>query len=493
MKNHIKNRFLLPALIAGFSLMLAGQVTAQTFKTLHGFTAIGPTGNNSDGANPYASLVLSGNTLYGVAASGGANAAGTLFAVDASGSGFTNLHNFSAFSAPYYSGGTNSDGAYPATSLVLSGTTLYGITDLGGGSDDGTMFGINTDGTGFNVLYSFSGYANDQNLREGLILSGTTLYGTTPCSGVNWQGILFSANTDGTGFKTLHVFYDLALNQGSNPHSGLVLSSNIVYGESWGDYTGGGGIIYSASTDGSTFTVLRKFDAATDAYAQYTANSGGAEPSGGLVLSGNTLYGTAIYGGSATNGTVFSMNTDGSGFATLHNFSGASDGAFPTTSLTLSGTTLYGTTSEGGSSGNGTVFKINTDGTGFTTLYSFTATTLPEAGGYNNDGATPMGSLVLAGNTLYGTTSAGGTGGGGTVFSLSLQSASAAPPLTLIRSATNVILTWPTNYTGFTLQSTTNLSLAVWIINTPPPVVVNANNVVTNIISGNRKFYRLTQ
>jgi hypothetical protein len=70
----------------------------------------------------------------------------------------------------------------------------------------------------------------------------------------------------------------------------------------------------------------------------------------------------------------------------------------------------------------------------------------------------------------------------------------APPPLTLIRSGTNVTLTWPTNAAGFTLQSTTNLAAAAfWTTASPAPVVVNTNNAVTNTISGTRKFYRLSQ
>ena len=60
--------------------------------------------------------------------------------------------------------------------------------------------------------------------------------------------------------------------------------------------------------------------------------------------------------------------------------------------------------------------------------------------------------------------------------------------------ARTVILTWPTNATGFTLQSTTNLgSSAVWTANSPAPVIVNGQNMVTNPISGSRQFYRLAR
>jgi len=125
------------------------------------------------------------------------------------------------------------------------------------------------------------------------------------------------------------------------------------------------------------------------------------------------------------------------------------------------------------------VFAVNTDGTGFTTLHRFTG---------GSDGSSPLAGLILSGDIFYGTTSSGGSSGYGTVFSLSLGSVS-APQLTLIRSAAGVILTWPANATGFTLQSTTNLlSLAVWITVSPGPVVINGQHTVTNPISGTQQF-----
>ena len=120
----------------------------------------------------------------------------------------------------------------------------------------------------------------------------------------------------------------------------------------------------------------------------------------------------------------------------------------------------------------------------FTTLHTFTALSNGDYG-TNSDGGLPLG-LFLSGNTLYGTA--------GVVFSLSFR-----PQLTITRSGAYVIFTWPTNvagfdYTGYTLQSTTNLvSPAIWITNSPVPVVVDGKNTVTNSISGTNKFYRLIQ
>ncbi len=126
-----------------------------------------------------------------------------------------------------------------------------------------------------------------------------------------------------------------------------------------------------------TFSNLHSFAAAP--YPDFI-NSDGALPYAGLVISGNTLYGTADYGGSSGNGTVFRVNTDGTGFTNLHVFSALvsntnSDGARPYADLVLMGDTLYGAASVGGASGSGTVFTVKTNGAGFATLYNFTATT----------------------------------------------------------------------------------------------------------------------
>jgi len=66
------------------------------------------------------------------------------------------------------------------------------------------------------------------------------------------------------------------------------------------------------------------------------------------------------------------------------------------------------------------------------------------------------------------------------------------PQLKLTRQSSNVILTWPTNSSGFTLKSATNLvSPVAWTTASPAPVIVNGQNTVTNPAGGTRKYYRL--
>src|SRR5579859_3092259 len=225
-----------------------------------------------------------------------------------------------------YTNGTEPGG------FVLSGNTLYGAAAWGGGdSFSGTLFKVSTDGTGFTTLHSFSRifltaappYINSDGAIPGArLISGSTLYGTCGYGGSSGWGTVFAINVDGTGFKTLHSF---------------------AYGD-------------------------------------------GAIPNVPLVFSGNTLYGTTSDGGSGGQGTVFKLNTDGSGFTNLHIFSGGMDGGDPHAGLILSGNTLFGTAFRAGTTGNGTVFTLKIDGTGFTTLHSFTGI----------DGSSPEGGLILS-------------------------------------------------------------------------------------------------
>jgi uncharacterized repeat protein (TIGR03803 family) len=484
-------------LIAALSFVRVGQVSAQTFRTLHTFND-----NNNDGGYVYAGLTLSGNTMYGTARGGGSANSGTVFALNTDGTGFRTVYTFSQLSPEY--DGTNADGANPSSSpLALSGNTLYGATDNGGPLAGGTLYAVNTDGTGFTTIYDFSPNPSGYNAGAGpLIISGAGLFGTASIGGSSNNGMVYNINTDGTGLTSLHDFSDTVgdtngfpvNSDGLGPGTSLILSGNTLYGTMENGGSGGSGTVFAANIDGSDFRVLYTFSATPSSTPE--TNADGAAPSG-LVLSGNILYGTAEYGGTGGNGTVFALNTDGTGFTNLYSFTAStgnwelgtnSDGALPT-GLVLSGNTLYGTARLGGNGGNGTLFAIHTDGSGFTTLHSFGP---PTNGNSNHDGEYPTGGLVFSGNELFGTTSFGGSWGDGTTFSISL---SVTPPqLGIAAAGEDVVLSWPATFTGFTLQSTTNLgSTAVWTAVSPAQVIVNGQNTVTNPISGTQQFYRLSQ
>ena len=89
-KSGNNNLFFPFALIAVLGLTLAGHTMAQGVTNLHSFS------DGSDGINPYAGLILSGNTLYGMTYRGGSSDNGGVFAVKTNGTGFANLYNFTA-------------------------------------------------------------------------------------------------------------------------------------------------------------------------------------------------------------------------------------------------------------------------------------------------------------------------------------------------------------------------------------------------------------
>ena len=129
---------------------------------------------------------------------------------------------------------------------------------------------------------------------------------------------------------------------------------------------------------------------------QNFVGSNGGNPQGSLVLAGDTLYGTtqqggSSYGGGNGYGVVFRVNTDGSGYTILKNFSGltsSSDGYSPQGSLALVGGRLYGTTFWGGSSNCGVVYRLNTDGSGYAVIKNFAGSDggFPQAGLFLRDG-----------------------------------------------------------------------------------------------------------
>ena len=101
--------WILPALIVGLHA-----ASAQTYTQLHSFA-----GGSKDGANPMGSLILSNNVLYGMTSQGGVAGGGVVFKMNTNGNSFTNLHSFSAYAG---------NGESPNAALVLSGSTLYGMT-----------------------------------------------------------------------------------------------------------------------------------------------------------------------------------------------------------------------------------------------------------------------------------------------------------------------------------------------------------------------------
>jgi uncharacterized repeat protein (TIGR03803 family) len=201
------------------------------YTNLHSFA-----GYPGDGSGPPGSLTLDGSTLYGMTQEGGTNTArlGTVFKMNTDGSSYTILHSFV--------GGTG-DGATPMGSLTLANGGLYGMTSVGGANKLGVLFRVSTDGNSYTIVHSFAGGATDGSTPFGsLMLDGSTLYGMTFYGGTKNDGVVFAlSDTPPETATSLTIVYTNNQTIVSWPSSvtGWTLQTNnhMVTG-TWSDYIG---------------------------------------------------------------------------------------------------------------------------------------------------------------------------------------------------------------------------------------------------------------
>ena len=421
--------------------------TGAGFQVLHSFSG-------NDGRSPLAPLIFAGATgLYGSTRFGGNWDRGTLFSIERNGA---NFNSFFSFDEP-----ANSDhGNGPYGRLLLFGAKLYGTTYSGGNYNKGIVFSYNLGTTHVDVLHHFSGGGNDGAFPvSGLLridLQGIAwIYGTTTQGGLANQGSVFRIREYDLYFQPLRFFIP-GYNEGGVPYTGLV---GDVFGNLYGStYLGGpdnAGTVFRISLSGSSYQVVHYFsgaDGAGPCYGQALDASGfiygaaenggvdqngvvyrvatsggetpihsfrvdGARPVGRLVEDGSGyLYGMTFNGGAAGFGTIFRVQRSGGGYTLLHSFSGA-DGKEPLAGLTfVPPDLLYGTTNVGGANLAGVIFRIHTDGSGFTKLADL-------FDGAGSRGAFPEAPLAPGGDgALYGTTRFGGQYNKGTLFKFALPS-----------------------------------------------------------------------
>jgi uncharacterized repeat protein (TIGR03803 family) len=385
---------------------------------------VGPTGSTcvgaklDDGADPKGSLtyVPATGLLFGRTSTTTTkgNGDGTIFHINPNGTGYVVDHFFA---------GMPDDGNDPRhNAMTLVGTVLYGTTLTGGKHDNGTIFSINDDGSGYSTppLINFDkSEANNRGAQPHscFVAAGSTLFGMTSQGGKNGgttgDGTIFSYDTTSATYTRLFSFDG---KHGADPHGQLILdpNGNTFYGMTRAGGKADVGFIFSYDTTTKKFKGLHSFACPGNSTPNCIDKGDGATPDHGtLVQSNTTLFGLTTFGGKYGNGTIFSIRTDGKHFQILQSFGkpGSNDGINPYGSLMLNGTTLYGTTRTGGSKGNGTVFQINTDGSNYARVYDFKT---------GSDAQNPIDDVILLNNMLYGMSEAGGLCGNGAIFAIQL-------------------------------------------------------------------------
>ena len=270
----------------------------------------------------------------------------------------------------------------------------------------------------FTVLHYFTGQADGgMPLGTPTMDAGGNFYGTTYYNGSTGWGTAYKLAPAGSGYvlTTLYTMGAGGPTDGQNSYGNLVFNHGTLYGAAWEGGANNFGTVFSLRPSPRAFPVSALSPMWPTWLHSFNYWDGQYPFFGDLTIdSQGNLYGTTMDGGSYGQGTVYKVSPSGYGWTlqTLYNFApGGSVGAFPVSGVTVDAAgNLYGTTTKGGTSNKGVVYQVTPSGVG-TVLYNFTG---------GDDGSFPMAGVILdALGNLYGATSVDGTAGGGAVFELS--------------------------------------------------------------------------
>lgn len=281
--------------------------------------------------------------------------------------------------------------------------------------------------------------------------SDSWLWGTVQSGGEYGLGAIYKMRTDGADWQSVVSFNGITgVPRGKYPRGGLTPAHD---GTLWGVTESGGehdgGTLYHFDPRSGTLTTKVEFDRmgppwarpwiaadgrvwGTTYYSIYCFDPKSREVATIARFTGQTgrlrgsrsqvgltpddlgfLWGATGEGGTSGNGTIFKVNLATGEATTVLDFTGK-DGAFigkqPLGDLTLGGDGyLWGTTRNGGSSDFGTVFKIAVTTDAFTHVAEFNLR--------NRAGQMPETQLVADGQgCFWGTTNGGGGKGHGTIY-----------------------------------------------------------------------------
>jgi len=336
------------------------------------------------------------------------------------------------------------NGATPIGGMVMGPDgNLYGSTSEGGPNGTGVLFRIAPDGSGYRIVHAFAALTTDVANADGrqprgamMVGSDGRLYGSTSNGGPNNTGTLYSVDPATDDFRLEYVFPrrsdTVPSVEGGRVQSGLSAGiDGFYYGATSVGAAHDSGALFrfklaTASTP-AALTVLHAFAERPFRVVGGSddRNADGWKVEGNLLqLASGVLYGATSEGGDNDAGTLFRINADGSGFTTLFQFAarGAGErnigGAVPEGTIAIaSDGMLYGSTQLGGSNGSGVIYRIDPATDTVTVVYEFTGRGNSSTNESNRESARPVSGLTAGSDGyLYGAGRDGGANGTGGVF-----------------------------------------------------------------------------
>lgn len=287
-------------------------------------------------------IQASNGNLYGTTEWGGSSVDGTLFSYNSSTGKDSVLINFN------WTNGSTPDGGL----IQASDGLLYGLTSAGGSSSNGTLFSFNPFSNTENILVNFNG--TNGYLPEGSLIQASDgwLYGMTFAGGTTGWGTIFSYDP---GAGIYYVLVNFNETNGGKPQGSLIQAANgLLYGVASYGGVSGRGMLFSYDPSKGEYDTIFSLDTIA-----------GAAPQGNVIVDtgAHLIYATSVYGGSNSDGTMFSYNMNSKTAKRIIDFN-FTNGALPSGILLwdTAANYIYSTTYYGGAYNYGVLFRydINT-------------------------------------------------------------------------------------------------------------------------------------
>ena len=309
---------------------------------------------STEGYNGVAGITkISVNKIFGVMRFGGTNGTGTIFSINTDGTGFTVHHHFE-----------DASGAEPESMLVHFDGKLFGTTVRGGNFGFGVLYAINEDGSNYRVLRHFETSAlGPSDIRGNIRISADgRVFG---CYSQFKYNSSFQANrlwkVDTSG-ENIEDFYWVDQRDHGHFNLDILLSNDTLFVATQEMGRHDGGVLSLVDTFGNQRTTLHQFGASANGFFPRVAPIKGSD---------GRLYGVASIGGPDGNGVVYSTTATGTGFINLHTFVDA-EGYEPVGELLeASNGKIYGALRYGGSINTGCIYRMDKNGANFQIMYNF--------------------------------------------------------------------------------------------------------------------------
>ena len=364
-----------------FAYLYEFDPATNTLQSKYSYTVRADHDNTFNGEKPFGSLVIKNDKIYGMTSIGGSSDNGVLFEFDLATDVYAKKINFDA-----------GDVGSSPNSLVFHQNQLFGITNKGGFDGIGTIFEWNFSTNKIAKKHEFDGnvgvaqYSGNTRYPSGkLTFFNGSFYGLSYYmlygGGPHPQSHIFEWNPATNNFIQ-KLFYGSYGNTGS-----LLASANVLYGSNKSGMNSG----------------LFKYDPVSN---QLTSNLGatGNADGDGLVEKNGMLYGTKS-GGANNAGLIFEYNPATTSYVAKYDLVAAT-GSTPIGTMLLYNDKFYGMTDAGGLNNLGVIFEWDPATNIYTKKYDFN----------NTDGGNPISSLIVNNDKFYGMTRNGGAYGLGTIF-----------------------------------------------------------------------------